>query len=80
MVHPEQYAELIKKANPVYVEVKAFMLVGASRDRLRLDNMPRHEEVKAFSKEIAKLAKLKILDEKKESRVVLLGKKKLKKF
>jgi len=73
-VHPEQYAKLIKKASPDFVEVKAYMFVGASRQRLTIDRMPRHHEVKAFSKEILKhLKKYTLKDEKKESRVVLLA-------
>ena len=36
--------------------------------------MPSHEETMEFSKKLAKLTGLKLLDEKKESRVVLLGK------
>ncbi|MBD3354529.1 4-demethylwyosine synthase TYW1 [Candidatus Woesearchaeota archaeon] len=74
-VHPEQYASLIKKASPDFVEVKAYMFVGASRQRLTIDRMPRHHEVKAFSKDILKhLKEYKLKDEKKESRVVLLAK------
>lgn len=80
MINPEEYASLIKIADPHYVEVKAYMLVGASRNRLKLKNMPRHHEVKEFALQIAKHSGLKVLDEKEESRVVLLGKKKLDKL
>jgi len=74
-VHPEQYAELIEKANPKFVEIKAFMWVGASQERLDIKNMPLHPEVKEFSKEILKhLKNYKFKDEKVESRVVLLAK------
>jgi len=68
------FAELIKKASPMFVEVKAYMFVGSSRQRLKKENMPFHEDVKEFAKKIAKLANYKIIDEKKESRVVLLAK------
>ena len=37
--------------------------------------MPRHEEIIEFSKQIAKLTGYKIIDEKPESRVVLMMKK-----
>jgi len=74
MVNPEQYAKLIQKAQPDFIEVKAYMWVGYSRQRLEQKNMPRHEEVKDFSKEILKHIKnYKLKDEKKESRVVLLS-------
>ncbi len=76
MIEPKNYAKLIKKANPDWVEIKAFMSVGSSRKRLSYDRMPLHSEIREFAKRIAKSANLKLLDEKKESRVVLLGKNK----
>lgn len=78
MVEPENYAKLIWKAQPRFVEVKAYMNVGFSKQRLEMRNMPRHEEVMEFAAEIAEHAGMKIIDEKKESRVVLLMKKRLK--
>jgi tRNA wybutosine-synthesizing protein 1 len=73
-VNPEQYAKLIQKAKPDFVEVKAYMFVGASQDRLQIENMPRHPEVRSFAKQILKhLTSYKFKDEKKESRVVLLA-------
>ncbi len=74
MINPEQYAELIKKAEPMFVEVKAYMFVGASRERLEMKNMPYHHDVKEFAEEIAKHSGYKIIDEQKESRVVLMMK------
>jgi len=75
--HAEKYAELIKKANPMFVEVKAFMCVGFANQRIPYNKMPYHEDIIAFSKNILKyLPEYKLLDEKKESRVVLLGKNK----
>lgn len=71
----EGYVELLKKGDPDYIEVKAYMWVGFSRDRLDIENMPRHEEVVEFCKKIIeKYPELKIIDDKQESRVVLLGK------
>ncbi len=73
--HAEKYAELIKKANPMFVEVKAFMCVGFANQRIAYEKMPYHEDIVKFSKSILKfLPEYKLLDEKKESRVVLLGK------
>ena len=74
MVNPEQWAELIKKAEPMFVEVKAYMWVGASQDRLAIENMPRHNEVSEFANKIANYAGYKFIDEQIESRVVLLMK------
>lgn len=75
MIKPEEYAKLIKKASPHFVEVKAYMWVGSSRLRLKKENMPTHEEVKKFAKEICNSSSYKIIDQKKESRVVLLARK-----
>lgn len=72
MLNPKQYAELIKIANPDFVECKAYVFVGYSRNRLTIENMPRHNEIKEFAKKLSKLINYKIKDEKKESRVVLL--------
>lgn len=74
MVEPEQWAEIIKLSNPMFVEAKAYMWVGMSRERLEQSNMPEHEEVKQFALEIAKYAGYKMIDEHEPSRVVLLMK------
>lgn len=74
MINPEGYAEIIKKADPSFVEAKAYMWVGHSRERLEQKNMPLHEEIVEFAKQIAEASGWKIIDEKPESRVVLLMK------
>ncbi len=75
MIELENYAKLLKKCNPMFIEVKSYMWVGSSRSRLKQENMPTHKETKDFAKKIAKLIKYKIIDEKPNSRVVLLAKK-----
>ncbi|MBW3018585.1 4-demethylwyosine synthase TYW1 [Candidatus Woesearchaeota archaeon] len=76
MVHADQYAELIKKADPDFIEVKAYMFLGESRKRLEQENMPEHEDIVKFSKELAThLPDYEIKDEHVPSRVVLLVKK-----
>ncbi len=74
MIDPEGYAELIKKADPAFVELKAYMWVGHSRERLEQKDMPLHQEIVEFSEKVAKASGWKIIDEKPESRVVLLMK------
>jgi tRNA wybutosine-synthesizing protein 1 len=66
------YGKLISKAEPDYVEAKAFMFLGGSRQRLTMDNMPSHEEVKEFAEKISEETGYRIADEKEDSRVVLL--------
>ncbi|MFH0977915.1 MAG: 4-demethylwyosine synthase TYW1 [Candidatus Woesearchaeota archaeon] len=73
MLAPEDYAKIIARADPDFVEVKGYMFVGSSRQRLSMANMPLHSEVKQFAELIAKESGLSIKDEKKESRVVLLS-------
>ena len=74
MKHEKDYADLIKKASPMFVELKAYMFIGSSRRRLLKENMPYHKDVKEFAEKVAELSGYKIIDEKKESRVVLLAK------
>ena len=73
MKHPELYAKLIQKANPTYLEPKAYMHVGFSRLRLDGTNMPTHKEIREFAAQIAKETSYNMLDESPDSRVVLLS-------
>jgi tRNA wybutosine-synthesizing protein 1 len=76
MVEPARYAELISKGDPDFLEVKAYMHVGASQRRLSRENMPTHEEVVAFTKEILKdLPGYGLVAEHIPSRVVMVAKK-----
>jgi len=77
--HEKELAELIEKAKPSFVEIKAYMFVGYSRQRLKQENMPLHSEVKAFARKVLKhLKHYKIADEDKLSRVILLWNRKTK--
>ncbi len=73
-VHPEKYAELIKKSDAMFVEVKSYMYVGSSRERLEMKNMPLHEDIIEFANKIGKYCGYKIIDEQIPSRVVLMMK------
>ena len=72
MINPEKYGELIKKSNPDFVEIKAYMCVGSSRYRLTPDNMPTFDVVKSFAQKIGENCGKKIVNESEVSRVVLL--------
>lgn len=72
MINSEKYGELIKKSNPDFVEIKAYMCVGSSRYRLTPDNMPTFDEVKSFAQKIGENCGKKIVNESEVSRVVLL--------
>ena len=75
----DKYAELIKKSDTDFIEVKAYMHIGKSQHRLSKKNMPLHEEVVVFSKELEKhLENYEIVSEHIPSRVVMFAKKKFK--
>ena len=70
----EEYSDLIKKADPWFIEVKGFMSVGYARKRLAYSTMPVWKEVLDYSKLVAKATDRKILAKNEQSRVVLIGK------
>ncbi|KAA0009532.1 MAG: 4-demethylwyosine synthase TYW1 [Thermoplasmata archaeon] len=69
----EEYAKLDEKAEPWFIEPKGYMFVGYSRQRMKLTNMPSHEEVKKFGETLASMLGYKVEAEREDSRVVLLG-------
>jgi len=72
--HIPEYAKLVKKASPLFVEPKGYVFVGYSRKRMNITNMPPHDKIKDFSTELAKNLGYEFLMEKPDSRVVLLSK------
>jgi len=72
MIEPNNWAKLLEKGNPLFVEVKAYMFVGSSRQRLKKENMPYHKDITTFAQELEKHCDYKIIDEQPESRVVLM--------
>jgi tRNA wybutosine-synthesizing protein 1 len=72
----KEYAKLIEKSNADFIEVKAYMHVGPSRERLDMEAMPWHEEIVEFTKELMKyLPDYDIVTEHVPSRVVMCAKK-----
>ena len=74
-VEPEGYAAIIEKYKPMFVEAKGYVFVGHSQNRLEVKNMPYHHEIMGFAKKIEENSSYKIIDSKKESKVVLLMRK-----
>ena len=74
MCNESDYAKLIKKANPKFVEIKSYSWVGESRERLNLENVPSYEDCLGFAEKIAKLINYKVIDTHKESKAILLAK------
>lgn len=73
LTDPAGYARLIEKAQPTYVEAKAFMFVGGSRMRMTIDHMPSFQEIQDFSEKLAEELGYQVKDSKEDSRVVLLA-------
>jgi tRNA wybutosine-synthesizing protein 1 len=75
----KKYAELIRKGSPDFIEVKSYMHVGPSRKRLKVEDMPWHEEIVNFTKELMNyLPSYEIVTEHVPSRVVMCAKKEFK--
>jgi tRNA wybutosine-synthesizing protein 1 len=72
MANPEAYAKLLEQAEPDFVEAKAYMHLGKSRDRLSRDAMPVHTEILDFARELSAIIGYKIEDDVPLSRVALL--------
>lgn len=72
--HISEYANLIKLAKPMFVEIKGYMAVGHARERLNYDKMPTYNEMLDFSRKLAKLTELKLLNSHETSRAFVLGK------
>ncbi|MFB6071270.1 MAG: 4-demethylwyosine synthase TYW1 [Halanaeroarchaeum sp.] len=71
---PGRYAELIQRARPDFVELKGYMHVGHSRDRLDRSAMPDHGDVAAFADRLqAHLPALDVRREAEPSNVVMLA-------
>jgi len=67
------FVNLIKKANPHFIEVKSYMHIGMSTNRLEHNNMLEVREVKEFSNSLQKyLQHYNIMDESEISRIVVL--------
>jgi tRNA wybutosine-synthesizing protein 1 len=73
MSNIDEYAKLVKKANPTYIETKAYMHIGFSNLRLKFNNMPQFAEVKTFAEELAEKTGYNIINESTDSRVILLS-------
>ncbi|MHC1631450.1 MAG: 4-demethylwyosine synthase TYW1 [Methanotrichaceae archaeon] len=73
MKDPEGYSKLLELAEPDFVEVKAYMHLGSSRNRLTRDNMPQHSEVVDFAKKLSDILGYKLVSDVPISRVALLS-------
>ena len=70
----KSYASAINKSNPLFIEPKGYVFVGSSRQRMSKYNMPSHLDIKKFGIDLAKETGYYFINEKEDSRVVLLSK------
>ncbi|MBS3760755.1 4-demethylwyosine synthase TYW1 [Halodesulfurarchaeum sp.] len=74
MADPTGYANLYREADPDFIEIKGYMHVGSSRDRLDRDAMPDHEEVVEFARSVQEhLPDFNVLREANPSNVAMLA-------
>jgi wyosine biosynthesis protein TYW1 len=69
---PAGYARILQDAGATFVEVKGYMYLGYSRNRLQRTNMPEHAQVRAFTKKVAASCDYRIRDENPLSRVICM--------
>jgi len=71
------FASMLRRANAHFIEVKSYMHVGRSRNRLERSNMLQMEEVREFASKLAKqIGIFSVMDESFISRIVILQNKK----
>ena len=69
----KDFAELVEKGNPHFIELKSYMHIGMSTNRLEELNMLEMDEVRAFSSGLkTHLEDYSIMDESIVSRIVVL--------
>ncbi|MEA2070852.1 MAG: 4-demethylwyosine synthase TYW1 [Asgard group archaeon] len=74
MMEAKNYVDLIKLAQPNFIEVKGFVHVGYAQYRVSRSNMPNMEEIMDFAEKIQQeLPDYKLAFEMEESKVVILS-------
>jgi tRNA wybutosine-synthesizing protein 1 len=67
------FAKMLKQSSPHFVEIKSYMHIGRSTNRLDHENMLEMEEIRKFSEEVVKQSQIfSVMDESNISRIVIL--------
>jgi tRNA wybutosine-synthesizing protein 1 len=67
------FADMIRRANVHFIEIKSYMHIGRSTNRLARSDMLEFEEISHFANQLAKKSKIySAIDESVASRIVLL--------
>jgi tRNA wybutosine-synthesizing protein 1 len=69
----DEFAEMMQQGNPHFIELKSYMHIGMSTQRLEAENMLEMKEIRSFSEQMcSKLQGYSIMDESEISRIVVL--------
>jgi tRNA wybutosine-synthesizing protein 1 len=69
----EELAEMMRQANPHFIELKSYMHIGMSTQRLEKNNMLEMSEIRNFASQLHdKMTEFSIMDESEISRVIVL--------
>jgi tRNA wybutosine-synthesizing protein 1 len=69
----DEFAEMILQGNPHFVELKSYMHIGMSTQRLKAENMLEMSEIRSLSQRLcSKLKCFSTMDESEISRIVVL--------
>jgi tRNA wybutosine-synthesizing protein 1 len=69
----DELAEMIRQANPHFIELKSYMHIGMSTQRLEKNNMLEMSEVRNFASQLHdKITDFSIMDESEISRIIVL--------
>ena len=72
-----KFTSIFEKSNAHFVEIKSYMHIGRSTNRLEYENMVDMDDVRTFSEQITKSSdRFEVMDESKISRIVVLQNKK----
>jgi tRNA wybutosine-synthesizing protein 1 len=75
--HVEEFAQLMQQGEPHFIEIKSYMHVGMSTQRLEIDSMLSMDEVRSYADRLcAKMPAFSVMDESEISRIVVLQNKK----
>ncbi len=67
------FASMLRQSNAHFIEIKSYMHIGRSTNRLERDNMLEMDEVRDFANKLAKHSKIfQVMDESAISRIVVL--------
>jgi tRNA wybutosine-synthesizing protein 1 len=69
----DEFVEMMAQGNPHFIELKSYMHIGMSNQRLEQDHMLEMHEVRDFSTNLCeKMPSFKVMDESEISRIVVL--------